>query len=85
VLFFDVGETEKDITIEIVDDDIFEDTERFFVKLRDVVASPVDDSSAPPAKLRPGYTVCMVTILDDDHHGRFVFELDKYEVQETDG
>jgi len=81
-LLFDVGETEKTITIEIIDDDIFEDTERFFVKLRDVV---VDDSNAPPAKLRSGYTVCMVTILDDDHHGRFGFELDKYEVQETDG
>ena len=85
MLVFDVGETEKTIPIEIVDDDIFEDTERFFVKLRNVVTSPVDESYAPTAELRAGFTVCMVTILDDDHHGRFVFELDKYEVQETNG
>jgi len=85
VLLFDVGEVEKTISIEVIDDDVFEDTETFLVKLHNVVISPVEGLSAPTIVLRPGYDVCTVTILDDDHHGRFVFEHDKYEVQETDG
>jgi len=85
VLLFEVGEIEKTISIEVIDDDIFEDTERFLVKLRDIVTSPVEGLGAPTTILRPGYAVCTVTILDDDHHGQFVFENDKYEVQETDG
>ena len=85
MLLFDVGEVEKTISIEVIDDDVFEDTETFLVKLRDVVISSVEGLSVPTFVLRPGYDVCMVTILDDDHHGRFGFEHDKYEVQETEG
>ena len=84
-MLFDVGETEKTITINIVDDDIFEETERFFVKLRDVVASSADSSDAPIPILKSGSTAAIVTILDDDHHGRFIFELDKYSVEESAG
>jgi len=84
-LLFDVGETEQFISIEIIDDNVFEDTERFLVKLHNVVTSSVDGSNAPIAVLKPDCDVCTVTILDDDHHGRFVFEHRKYEVQETEG
>ena len=80
-----MGETEKIITIKIIDDDIFEETERFYVKLRDVVASSTDSSDAPVPILKPDSNVAMVTILDDDHHGRFAFEHDQYSVEESAG
>lgn len=85
ILFFDVGETEKSITIKIIDDDIFEETERFYVKLRDVVASSTDSSDPPVVTLKPDSNMAIVTILDDDHHGRFVFEHDQYSVEESAG
>lgn len=85
LLLFDVGETEKTITINIIDDDIFEETETFSVKLKDVVASSVDSSDSPVAILKPGCAEATVTILDDDHHGQFVFEHDKYTVEESAG
>ena len=78
-----MGETEKAITIKIIDDDVFEETERFYVKLRDVVASSSDSSVAPVPILKSDRAI--VTILDDDHHGRFAFEHDKYSVEESAG
>ena len=84
-MLFDVGETEKTIAIKIIDDDIFEETERFYVKLRDVVASSTDSSDAPVPTLKSDSNVAVVTILDDDHHGRFVFEQDQYSVEESAG
>ena len=85
-MLFDVGETEKTIIVNIIDDDIFEETERFYVKLKDVVASSTDSSdSSPVAIIKPDSDVALVTILDDDHHGRFVFEHAEYSVEETDG
>lgn len=80
-----MGETEKTITINIIDDDIFEETETFSVKLKDVVASSVDSSDSPVAILKPDCAEATVTILDDDHHGQFVFEHDKYTVEESAG
>ena len=80
-----MGETEKAITIKIIDDDVFEETERFYVKLRDVVASSTDSSVAPVPILKSDSSVAIVTILDDDHHGRFAFEHDKYSVEESAG
>ena len=80
-----MGETEKTISIKIIDEDIFEETERFFVKLRDVVASSADTSDSPVVTLKSGSSVAIVTILDDDHHGKFEFELDKYDVEESAG
>lgn len=80
-----MGETEKTITINIIDDDIFEETETFSVKLKDPVASSADSSDSPAATLKSGSAEATVTILDDDHHGRFVFEHDKYTVQESAG
>ena len=80
-----MGETEKSITINIIDDDIFEETETFYVKLKDVVASSTETSDSPVATLKSGSAEAIVTILDDDHHGRFVFEHDKYSVEESAG
>lgn len=78
-----MGETEKTITINIIDDDIFEETETFAVKLKDVVASSADSSDSPVITLKSNEAI--VTILDDDHHGRFVFEHDEYSVEENEG
>lgn len=80
-----MGETEKTISINIIDDDVFEETERFFVKLRDVVAASADSLHSPVPVLKSGCSAAIVTILDDDHHGRFVFEHDKYSVEESAG
>lgn len=84
-MLFDVGETEKTISINIIDDDVFEETETFAVKLTSAVASSVDSSDSPHVTLISDSSEAVVTILDDDHHGRFVFETDKYSVEESAG
>ncbi|XP_078724392.1 sodium/calcium exchanger 3 isoform X6 [Lampetra fluviatilis] len=44
-LVFKAGETQKEINVGIIDDDIFEEDEHFFVRLYDVHVSPALDSS----------------------------------------
>nr|XP_032818845.1 sodium/calcium exchanger 3-like isoform X2 [Petromyzon marinus] len=44
-LVFKAGETQKEINVGIIDDDIFEEDEHFFVRLYDVHVSPALDST----------------------------------------
>lgn len=77
VLTFQPGETEKDITVTIVDDDQPEEDEMFIVKL----ANP-----RPGAKLgSEGMTI--VTIIDDDDPGLLGFKDEETHAtaQESDG
>jgi len=77
VLTFAPGETEKEISVEIIDDDEPEEDEMFIVKL----ANP-----RPNAKLgSEGMTI--VTIIDDDDPGLLGFKDEETHgiVQESDG
>uniref|UniRef100_A0A8C2TXG1 Solute carrier family 8 member A3 n=1 Tax=Coturnix japonica TaxID=93934 RepID=A0A8C2TXG1_COTJA len=84
------GETQKDFAVGIIDDDIFEEDEHFFVRLSNL---RVVDSEEPPELGNSPYPkailaspcVATVTILDDDHAGIFTFECDVIHVSESIG
>ncbi|PWA27139.1 hypothetical protein CCH79_00011631 [Gambusia affinis] len=75
-LLFKPGETLKEITVGVIDDDIFEEDEYFYVHLSnprvvgcpEIGAAPLDASAAPKAVLGENHTAT-VTIYDDDHAG----------------
>ncbi|XP_069042500.1 sodium/calcium exchanger 2 [Lepisosteus oculatus] len=78
-LVFKPGETRKEIQVGIIDDDIFEEDEHFFVRLLNLRVGDAegmfeseDGPGWPKARLaEPAVTT--VTILDDDHAGIFTF------------
>ncbi|XP_052007088.1 sodium/calcium exchanger 3 [Xyrauchen texanus] len=88
---FKPGEVVKDITVGIIDDDIFEEDEHFFVRLSNVRVLETEDevlspSSLPYPKALIGFpAVATVTILDDDHAGIFTFESESMHVSESVG
>eukprot|EP00729_Bicosta_minor_P004150 gene4151-8088_t len=63
-LVFEPGETQKIIKIEIIDDDVFEQDENFFVQLED----PADDEGGSGSRIPVlgGIKQCAVAILNDD-------------------
>ncbi|XP_075047924.1 sodium/calcium exchanger 3 isoform X2 [Mixophyes fleayi] len=89
-LIFKSGETQKEFSVGIIDDDIFEEDEHFFVRLSNIriadAQEPVEPHSFsyPKAVLVSPY-VASVTILDDDHAGIFTFECDIIRVSESIG
>uniref|UniRef100_A0A8C7DVM1 Solute carrier family 8 member 3 n=1 Tax=Oncorhynchus kisutch TaxID=8019 RepID=A0A8C7DVM1_ONCKI len=90
---FKPGEIVKEISIGIIDDDIFEEDEHFFVRLSNVRVLESDEdetllspNSLPYPKALLGFpSVATVTILDDDHAGIFTFESDTCQVSESVG
>ncbi|XP_039190391.1 sodium/calcium exchanger 3 isoform X2 [Crotalus tigris] len=84
------GETQKEFSIGIIDDDIFEEDEHFFVRLSNL---RVIDAEEPPEINKLPYPkailispcVATVTILDDDHAGIFTFECDVIHISESIG
>ncbi|XP_057712262.1 sodium/calcium exchanger 1-like isoform X2 [Corythoichthys intestinalis] len=91
-LLFKPGETLKEITVGVIDDDIFEEDEYFYVHLSnprlvgypEISTSPLDAGSAPKAALGDNCTAT-VTIYDDDHAGIFTFESSSQRVSESVG
>ncbi|KAF5922858.1 hypothetical protein HPG69_013203 [Diceros bicornis minor] len=89
------GETQKEFSVGIIDDDIFEEDEHFFVRLSSVrVEEEQPEEGMPPAVLNSlplpravlvSPCVATVTILDDDHAGIFTFECDTIHVSESIG
>lgn len=75
-LRFQPGENEKFITLEVIDDDVFEQDEHFFVRLSGTVHSSRTLVSPAPAT---------VVILDDDHGGVFRFPAQNHELVESVG
>ncbi|XP_058239682.1 sodium/calcium exchanger 2a isoform X2 [Hemibagrus wyckioides] len=69
-LEFQPGDTRKEIKIGIIDDDVFEEDEYFFIRLSNLREPGVDATEA--ARLVEPL-VATVTILDDDHAGVFSF------------
>ncbi|ODM93025.1 Sodium/calcium exchanger 2, partial [Orchesella cincta] len=86
---FAPGETTQTIQLEVIDDDVFEEDEHFYVRLTNARFSPTDtltqmNGSAgqppkfPEVQLSPPF-LATVIILDDDHCG--VFNLDKKDIE----
>ncbi|XP_034460945.1 sodium/calcium exchanger 2b [Hippoglossus hippoglossus] len=90
-LVFKPGETRKDIKVGIIDDDIFEEDEHFFVRLLNLRVGDAEGmfesdevGAAPKARLLEPL-VATVTILDDDHAGIFTFSERMVRVSESVG
>lgn len=73
-LVFRNGETEKTFTVQVIDDDVFEEDEHFYVRL----TSPRGATIASPS-------TATVVILDDDHSGVFAFPQRDFELTESVG
>nr|AAT71303.3 sodium-calcium exchanger [Placopecten magellanicus] len=77
-LVFYPHEIHKQIPVSIIDDEIFEEDEHFYVRLSNVRlgdAQGMFDSSASQMKVKLGTPfVATVMILDDDHPGIFLFD-----------
>uniref|UniRef100_A0A3Q3L3G6 Solute carrier family 8 member 4a n=1 Tax=Labrus bergylta TaxID=56723 RepID=A0A3Q3L3G6_9LABR len=87
-LVFKPGETTKEFTVGVIDDDIFEEDEHFYVRLSNprIVNSMVGLSPHVPPKAALGSThTATVTIYDDDHAGIFTFENNSTRVSESVG
>ncbi|XP_071369197.1 sodium/calcium exchanger 1-like isoform X19 [Centroberyx affinis] len=89
---FKPGETEKEIRIDIIDDDIFEEDEHFLVHLSNVkvisegAGSQQCDANHVDAVAGLGLPcTATVTIFDDDHAGIFMFEEPVLTVSESIG
>ncbi|XP_068435917.1 sodium/calcium exchanger 3 isoform X2 [Clinocottus analis] len=88
---FKPGEMIREINIGIIDDDIFEEDEHFFVRLSNLRVLETEDevlspNSLPYPKAMLGFpTVATVTILDDDHSGIFTFESNSVHISESMG
>ncbi|XP_055082317.1 sodium/calcium exchanger 2-like isoform X1 [Periophthalmus magnuspinnatus] len=86
-LIFKPGENRKEIKVGILDDDIFEEDEHFFVRLQNL---RLDDGgseglgSPPKGRLAEPH-VATITILDDDHAGIFSFGQQVLRVSESTG
>ncbi|KAM7398871.1 hypothetical protein PAMP_018178 [Pampus punctatissimus] len=90
-LVFKPGETRKEIKVGIIDDDIFEEDEHFFVRLLNLRVGDADGmfesdevGAAPKGRLVEPL-VATVTILDDDHAGIFTFSERMVRVSESVG
>ncbi|KAL3995742.1 inactive dipeptidyl peptidase 10 [Sarotherodon galilaeus] len=87
---FKPGETEKEIRIDIIDDDIFEEDEHFLVHLSNVRVRAEGSNSheANHVETLAGLGLpctATVTIFDDDHAGIFTFEEPVMTVSESVG
>uniref|UniRef100_A0A158P6I9 Sodium/calcium exchanger 1 n=1 Tax=Angiostrongylus cantonensis TaxID=6313 RepID=A0A158P6I9_ANGCA len=91
-LTFYPDDIHQEITIEIVDDDVFEEDEHFYLHLRNLrvrtkdglILDPSRIGGLPVAQLEMPATATIM-ILDDDHAGVFSFEHDHFEVIESCG
>ncbi|XP_078592714.1 sodium/calcium exchanger 3-like isoform X1 [Branchiostoma floridae x Branchiostoma japonicum] len=82
-LYFKPGETQKEISVTIIDDEVFEEDEHFFMKLSNVRTSPESGGANDIKLVSPA--VATINILDDDHAGVFTFEDKELEVHESVG
>merc|ERR1712055_427681 len=96
-LTFGPGETQKMVTLEVLDDDVFEEDEHFYIRisnLRRKDGKPISEISAPDAsgamKVQPSCQLgtphmATIMILDDDHGGIFSFDDSEAEIVESVG
>lgn len=86
-IVFQPGETEKEIRIHIVNDDIFEEDEHFLVHLNNVrVLEGRKTLEHHAATTILGFPrTATITVIDDDHAGVFTFEEPVVNVSKSDG
>ncbi|NXU52477.1 NAC2 protein, partial [Turnix velox] len=89
-LIFKPGETQKELKIGIIDDDIFEEDEHFFVRLLNLRVGDAQgmfeaESLEHPKGRLVAPLLATVTILDDDHAGIFTFQERLLHVSECQG
>lgn len=86
-IVFQPGESEKEIRIHIVNDDIFEEDEHFLVHLSNVrVLEGREANDHHAAAITLGFPrTAAITVSDDDHAGIFTFEEPVVNVSESDG
>uniref|UniRef100_A0A3Q2Q9L7 Solute carrier family 8 member 2a n=1 Tax=Fundulus heteroclitus TaxID=8078 RepID=A0A3Q2Q9L7_FUNHE len=86
-LVFKPGETRKEIKVGILDDDIFEEDEHFFVRLQNLRLEEGgnEGTGTPPKGRLVEPLLATVTILDDDHAGIFTFGQQVLRVSESTG
>ncbi|XP_010009987.1 PREDICTED: sodium/calcium exchanger 1 isoform X4 [Nestor notabilis] len=89
---FKPGETQKEIRVGIIDDDIFEEDENFLVHLSNVRVSTEASDEGILEATRVSTLACLgspstatVTIFDDDHAGIFTFEEPVMHISESVG
>merc|ERR1711970_317784 len=94
---FGPGETQKMVTLEVLDDDVFEEDEHFYIRISnlrrkdgmpfgqiDVVGDDGKTSMQPTCQLGTPH-MATIMILDDDHSGIFGFENVEAEIVESVG
>merc|ERR1719384_415864 len=96
-LTFGPGETQKHVTLEVLDDDVFEEDEHFYIRISNLRRKDgksfkeievVDDngSRSMQAATQLGTPhMATIMILDDDHGGIFGFEDGEAEIVESVG
>merc|ERR1719232_295766 len=96
-LTFGPGETQKMVTLEVLDDDVFEEDEHFYIRISNLrrkdgrafkeISVTADDGSSSMQDSTQLGTPHMATImiLDDDHSGIFSFEDAEAEIVESVG
>jgi solute carrier family 8 (sodium/calcium exchanger) len=96
-LTFGPGETQKMVTLEVLDDDVFEEDEHFYIRISNLrrkdgkafpEVSAVDGNGV--MKVQPNTQLgtphmATIMILDDDHGGIFSFEDSEAEIVESVG
>merc|ERR1712168_1738372 len=96
-LTFGPGETQKMVTLEVLDDDVFEEDEHFYIRISnlrrkdgmpskqiEVVGDDGKTSMQPTCQLGTPH-MATIMILDDDHSGIFGFEDTEAEIVESVG
>merc|ERR1740128_1186008 len=96
-LTFGPGETQKMVTLEVLDDDVFEEDEHFYIRISNLrrkdgkafseISVVGEDGSS---KMQPSIQLgtphmATIMILDDDHGGIFSFEEEEAEIVESVG
>lgn len=96
-LTFGPGETQKHVTLEVLDDDVFEEDEHFYIRIsnlrrkdgksfKEIEVTADDGSRSMQAATQLGTPhMATIMILDDDHGGIFGFEDGEAEIVESVG
>lgn len=91
-LVFGPGVTEQKVEVEVLDDDMFEEDEHFYIRIsnpkrKDGIEIPnmnVEGAMVPSLQLGTPH-MATIMILDDDHGGVFQFEEHEAEINESIG
>eukprot|EP00090_Calanus_glacialis_P006058 TRINITY_DN1474_c0_g1_i2.p1 TRINITY_DN1474_c0_g1~~TRINITY_DN1474_c0_g1_i2.p1 ORF type:complete len:927 (-),score=231.70 TRINITY_DN1474_c0_g1_i2:454-3234(-) len=96
-LTFGPGETQKMVTLEVLDDDVFEEDEHFYIRIsnlrrkdgkpfKEIEVEADDGKKSMQAATQMGTPhMATIMILDDDHSGIFGFEDAEAEIVESVG